>query len=53
MSETLSTNDTIIPAWKMAVRSNTITKELIFHSDRGSQYASYNFTNVLKVMTGQ
>ncbi|PWK18845.1 integrase-like protein [Maribacter polysiphoniae] len=48
MSETLSTNDTIIPAWKMAVKSNAITKELIFHSDRGSQYASYNFTNVLK-----
>ncbi len=52
MSETLSTNDTIIPAWKMAVRSNTITKELIFHSDRGSQYASYSFTNILKSYGG-
>lgn len=52
MSETLSTNDTVVPAWKMAVRSNTITKELIFHSDRGSQYASYNFTNVLKGYNG-
>ena len=31
----------------MAVKSNDITKELIFHSDRGSQYASYGFTNIL------
>ena len=37
MGETLSTDDTIIPAWNMAVKSNDITKELIFHSDRGSQ----------------
>ena len=53
MGQTLSTNDTIIPAWKMAVRSNPVTKELIFHSDRGSQYASYSFTNILKnIMDG-
>lgn len=48
MSQTLSTEDTIIPAWNMAVKSNEITKELIFHSDRGSQYASYRFTDILK-----
>ena len=36
MSQTLSTGDTIIPAWNMAVKANTITKELIFHSDRGT-----------------
>jgi len=48
MSETLSTSDTIIPAWNMAVKSNNITKELIFHSDRGSQYASYGFADILK-----
>lgn len=41
MSQTLSTSDTIIPAFSMAVASNTITEELIFHSDRGTQYASY------------
>lgn len=35
MGETLGTGDTIIPAWNMAVRSNDITKELIFRSDRG------------------
>lgn len=48
MSDNLSTKATIIPAWKMAVKDNQITKELIFHSDRGSQYASYKFTNILK-----
>ena len=32
----------------MAVRSNDITKELIFHSDRGSQYASHGCTDMLK-----
>jgi len=36
----------------MAVKSNAITKELIFHSDRGSQYASYGFTNILKSYKG-
>ncbi len=29
MSLTLNTSDTIIPAWNMAVTSNTISKELI------------------------
>ena len=48
MSETLNTSDTIIPAWNMAVGSNDITKELIFHSDRGAQYASYRFADILK-----
>lgn len=52
MSQTLSTGDTIIPAWNMAVKANTITKELIFHSDRGTQYASYRFTNILKSYDG-
>ena len=52
MSQTLSTDDTIIPAWNMAIKANTITKELIFHSDRGTQYASYRFTNILKSYDG-
>lgn len=52
MSQTLETSDTIIPAWNMAVKSNTITKELIFHSDRGTQYASYKFTNTIKNYNG-
>jgi len=52
MSDNLSTEATIIPAWKMAIKDNEITKELIFHSDRGTQYASYKFTNILKSYNG-
>ena len=52
MSDNLSTEATIILAWKMAVKDNEITKELIFHSDRGTQYASYKFTNILKSYNG-
>ncbi len=52
MSDNLSTEATIILAWNMAVKNNEITKELIFHSDRGTQYASYKFTNILKNYNG-
>ena len=52
MSQTLSTSDTIIAAWNMAIVSNSITKELIFHSDRGAQYASDKFTTILKNYNG-
>lgn len=52
IGETLNTGDTIIPAWNMAVKSNNITKELIFHSDRGSQYAGQRFTDILKSYGG-
>ncbi len=48
MSKNLSTGDTIIPAWFMAVINRPITDELIFHSDRGVQYACDDFTKVLK-----
>ena len=52
MSDNLSTEATIVPAWNMAVNNHKITKELIFHSDRGSQYASYSFTNIIKSYNG-
>lgn len=39
LSKTLHTNVTIIPAWEMALSKRNITKPLIFHSDRGIQYA--------------
>jgi transposase InsO family protein len=52
MSDNLNTEATIIPAWNMAIKDNKITKELIFHSDRGSQYASYRFTNMIKKYNG-
>ncbi len=32
----------------MTVKTNRITEKLIFHSDKGSQYASYVFTDILE-----
>ena len=52
MSDNLSTKDTILPAWNMAVKSTEITQTLIFHSDRGSQYASTKFSNIIKSYNG-
>ncbi|MBJ6369396.1 hypothetical protein JF259_14980 [Snuella sp. CAU 1569] len=52
MNDNLTTEDTIISVWHMVVKSNVITEELIFHSDRGSQYASYTFTDIIKNYDG-
>lgn len=52
MSDNLTTEDTITKAWNMAIKSTTITKELIFHSDRGSQYASDNFRSIIRSYNG-
>ncbi len=38
---------TTIPAWRMAVRNRPITQVLIFHSDRGVQYACNEFKELL------
>ena len=48
LSKSLFTSQTIIPAWKMALSKRTIDKPLIFHSDRGVQYASKDFRKLLK-----
>jgi len=48
LSKTMHTNKTIIPAWRMAISKRQITDELIFHSDRGVQYACNRFTNILR-----
>ena len=47
MGGTLTAEDTVVPAWRMAIGSNTVTGTLIFHSDRGSQYACREFTKIL------
>ena len=52
LSDNLTKEDTIIKAWRMAVTHNPITQKLIFHSDRGSQYASEKFRNILKSYKG-
>lgn len=48
LSKTIHAVSTIIPAWRMAVAKRKITNELIFHSDRGVQYACNQFRNILK-----
>ena len=53
MSNNLSAQSTVIAAWRMAVKTRTITRELIFHSDRGVQYACTAFTNILKGYQGK
>jgi putative transposase len=46
-SRSLKAAYTTITAWKMAVRNRFITGRLIFHSDRGVQYACNEFKNLL------
>lgn len=47
LSDTMGTKTTTLPAWEMAVSNRKIDKELIFHSDRGVQYANKVFTKTL------
>jgi transposase InsO family protein len=47
LSETMSTEATILSAWRMATRNRNVEQGLIFHSDRGVQYANNKFANVL------
>ena len=47
MSSGLSTKTTTLPAWKMAVNNGKVRDGLIFHSDRGVQYANKLFTSTL------
>lgn len=48
LSTRLYINQTIVPAWKMATSTRKITTPLLFHSDRGIQYASKEFRKLLK-----
>ena len=49
MSKGMTAEETIIAAWRMAVGNRPINQKLIFHSDRGIQYACNKFTNILNV----
>lgn len=46
-SRSLKAVHTTITAWMMAVRNRPITQALIFHSDRGIQYACNEFKELL------
>jgi putative transposase len=47
LSSTMMAKDTSVPAFKMALKNSSIkaNQPLIFHSDRGIQYACEEFTN--------
>ena len=47
LSKSLKTGKTVVPAWHMAKTNRPITCEMIFHSDRGVQYACSEFTSLL------
>lgn len=46
-SSGMSAQETVIPAWRMACRNRPIKDQLIFHSDRGIQYANRTFRNLI------
>ncbi len=48
LSESMKAAETTIPAWQMAIKNRPIERDLIFHSDRGVQYACHAFTKLLK-----
>lgn len=49
LSNGMSTEETSLAAWKMAIKNRKVTKGLLFHSDRGVQYASRKFANTIEV----
>jgi putative transposase len=48
LSETLKAADTTVAAFKMATGNRPVIQPLLFHSDRGVQYACNEFTEQLK-----
>jgi transposase InsO family protein len=48
LSSSMKAIQTSIAAFRMAVNNRSISKKLIFHSDRGVQYACNEFTDLLK-----
>ncbi len=47
LSATMKATETVIPAFKMAQKNRPIIRELLFHSDRGVQYACNEFRDLL------
>ncbi|GAB3203456.1 hypothetical protein GCM10027293_33960 [Pontibacter aydingkolensis] len=48
LSETMEAESTTVAAFQMAVRNRPVTQTLLFHSDRGVQYACSVFRQQLK-----
>lgn len=51
LSEDMTASATTLAAWKMALVNRSIKGQLIFHSDRGVQYASAQFRNALSAQS--
>lgn len=51
LSTTMTAKDTVVAAWRMAIK-NRPAKRVLFHSDRGVQYASQEFRKELKQHDG-
>ncbi len=47
LSASMKAIETVMPAFKMAQKNRPITEEMLFHSDRGVQYACNEFKNLL------
>ena len=47
LSSDMTAQNTSIAAWKMAVANRPMSGKLLFHSDRGIQYACNDFTSLL------
>jgi len=47
LSATMKATETVTPAFKMAQKNRPILRELVFHSDRGVQYACNEFRDLL------
>ena len=47
ISNGMSAEETSLASWKMAIKNRGISKDLIFHSDRGVQYACEKFANTV------
>lgn len=48
MDNSMIASSTVVNAWKMAIKDRPLQGELIFHSDRGIQYASHGFRRCFK-----
>lgn len=48
LSESLKAVETSVAAWRMALKNRAIQGQLLFHSDRGIQYACTEFRDQLK-----
>lgn len=47
-SDNMRAKDTTVAAWEMAIGNRAVTEGLLFHSDRGIQYACNEFKSDLK-----